>query len=47
MSWYPLNTFVAISSTGHGFGYQNDRSTEVLVDSINEYIHRTWNHIGE
>ncbi len=47
MSWYDQYTFVAISSTGHGFGYQNDRSTEVLVDSINEYIHRTWNHIGE
>ena len=47
MSWYELNTFVAISSTGHGFGYQNDRSTEIFVDSVNEFIHRTYYHIGE
>ena len=47
MSWYEKYTFVAISSTGHGFGYQNDRSTEILVDSVNEYIHRTYNHIAE
>ena len=47
MSWYELYTFVAISSTGHGFGYQNDRSTEVFVDSVNDFIHRTHNHIGE
>ena len=47
MSWYELYTFVAISSTGHGFGYQNDRATEVFVDSVNEFIHRTYNHIGE
>ncbi len=47
MDWYELYTFVAISGTGHGFGYQNDRATEVFVDSVNEFIDRTYHHIGE
>ena len=47
MGWYEHYTMVIISHTGHGFGYQNDRSTEVFVDSVNEFIYRTSNHLGE
>ena len=47
MAWYKHYTMVVISHTGHGFGYQNDRSTEVFVDSVNEFIYRTSNHLGQ
>jgi dienelactone hydrolase len=47
MAWYELYTMVAISQTGHGFGYQNDRPTEIFIDSVNEFIYRTSNHLGE
>ncbi len=46
-AWYQQSTLVAISGAGHGFAFQNDRATEIFVDSMNDFIHRTYNKLGE
>lgn len=47
MEWYEHSTAAIISSTGHGYGYENNRSSQIALDNTLEFLYRTSNNIGE